>query len=38
MKEVVLVENKRLIIELNTDNLLTSQEKEDLQKMLEEQQ
>lgn len=38
MKEVVLMDNKRLIIELNTDELLTSQEKEDLQKMLEEQQ
>ncbi len=36
MKEVVLMEDKRLIIVLNTNELLSKQEKEAVQKMLDQ--
>ena len=37
MDQVILLEDKRLTIELNTNELLSKQEKEAAQKMLEEQ-
>ena len=37
MDQVILLEDKRLTIELNTNELLSKQEKEAVQKMLEEQ-
>ena len=37
MSQVILMEGKRLTIELNTNELLSKQEKEAVQKMLEEQ-